>query len=72
MNVLSETTNPSALRELLAIAEEICGGKQAARRWLHSPGMALNRERPIDVLESPGGADLVRQLLGRLECGVYT
>jgi uncharacterized protein (DUF2384 family) len=32
----------------------------------------LNRERPIDLLATPAGAELVQSFLTRLEYGAYT
>jgi uncharacterized protein (DUF2384 family) len=34
--------------------------------------MALDDRRPADLLSSPVGVEMVEQLLGRLEHGVYT
>jgi putative toxin-antitoxin system antitoxin component (TIGR02293 family) len=36
------------------------------------PAIALDRRRPVDLLSSPAGTELVEQLLGRMEYGVYT
>ncbi|MFH0343200.1 MAG: antitoxin Xre/MbcA/ParS toxin-binding domain-containing protein [Chromatiales bacterium] len=37
-----------------------------------APAMALDQRRPIELLSSPAGVEMVEQLLGRLEYGVYT
>ena len=57
---------------VLAKAVEVFGSKEEAELWLRRPAMALNGERPIDLLRSPDGKLLVQVLLGRLEHGVYT
>ncbi len=57
---------------VLASATEVFGEQVEAERWLVTPAIALDRRRPIDLLSSPVGADLVEELLGRLETGVYT
>lgn len=58
--------------EVLAKASEVFGGREAGERWLMSPAMALEQHRPIELLTTGAGAELVEQLLGRLEYGVYT
>jgi putative toxin-antitoxin system antitoxin component (TIGR02293 family) len=58
--------------EILAEAMEVFGSQEAAERWLDSPAMGLDRHRPIDLLATPAGVDLVEQFLGRLKFGVYT
>lgn len=54
----------------LAIA--VLGSQEAAERWLASPAMALDQRKPIDLLQSSDGTDLVKTLLTRMEYGVYT
>jgi putative toxin-antitoxin system antitoxin component (TIGR02293 family) len=34
--------------------------------------MALDQRRPIDLLATPAGVQLVEDLLGRIQYGVYT
>jgi putative toxin-antitoxin system antitoxin component (TIGR02293 family) len=58
--------------QLLARAKEVFGDQEQAERWFETPAVALSQRRPIDLLSSPVGADLVEQILGRLEYGVYT
>lgn len=58
--------------EVLARASEVFGGREEAERWLMSPALALSRHRPIELLTTSAGCELVEQLLGRLEYGVYT
>lgn len=47
------------------------GSEDAALRWLTTPAMALNQQRPIDLLMTPDGKQQVRDLLGRLKYGTY-
>ena len=60
------------LAETLAKASEVFGGKAAAEHWMVEPAMGLDGQRPIDLLQTHQGADLVNEFLGRLEYGVYT
>jgi len=57
--------------EILAQATRVFGDQSAAERWLEQPAMALDGRRPLDLLASPAGVELVETLLGQLEFGVY-
>jgi putative toxin-antitoxin system antitoxin component (TIGR02293 family) len=57
---------------ILAQATSVFGSRDAAERWLDQPAMALNHRRPIELLATPAGVDMVEALLSRLEYGVYT
>jgi putative toxin-antitoxin system antitoxin component (TIGR02293 family) len=58
--------------EILAKATEVLGSQEDAEDWLRRPAMALDQRRPIDLLASPAGVQLVEDLLGRIQYGVYT
>ena len=58
--------------EVLALATEVLGSQDAAERWLESPVMALDGNQPIDLLATSAGTEMVKELLGRLQYGVYT
>ncbi len=53
-------------------AIEVLGSREAAERWLAAPAIGLDRRRPIDLLQSSEGTELVRTLLTRMDYGVYT
>lgn len=52
-------------------AESVLGSMKEAQRWLTTGAVALDGERPIDLLCTRQGADLVRDALVRMEHGVY-
>ena len=58
--------------EILAKASEIFGGQGPAEQWLERRAIGLDGHRPIDLLATQAGVDLVEILLGRIEYGVYT
>jgi putative toxin-antitoxin system antitoxin component (TIGR02293 family) len=60
------------LAEVLAKATAVFGSGEAAEQWLERPAIGLNQRRPIDLLATPAGMELVEDFLGRLEYGVYT
>ena len=59
------------LAEILAKAASIFGSKEAAEQWLERPAIGLNQRKPIDLLATPAGVELVEEFLVRLEYGVY-
>lgn len=58
--------------EVIAQATSVFGTKEAALEWLNKPAMALEGKVPLDLLDTSAGQEMVRDLLGRLEYGVYT
>jgi putative toxin-antitoxin system antitoxin component (TIGR02293 family) len=58
--------------EILAKATEVFGSQKRAEQWLEQPALGLEQRRPIDLLRTPAGTEIVETLLGRLEYGVYT
>lgn len=53
-------------------AIDVLGSKDEAERWLITPAIGLDKRRPIDLLQSSEGADLVKTLLTRMDYGVYS
>jgi putative toxin-antitoxin system antitoxin component (TIGR02293 family) len=58
--------------EILAKATAVFGSQREAERWLERPAIGLDQRRPIDLLATPAGVQLVEDFLGRLKYGVYT
>jgi len=42
------------------------------KRWFNAPNRALNDIKPIDLLYMPTGLNMVNDILGRIEEGVYS
>jgi putative toxin-antitoxin system antitoxin component (TIGR02293 family) len=58
--------------EILARAATLFGSRAAAEQWLEQPAIGLDHRRPIDLMATPAGLELVEDYLGRIEYGVYT
>lgn len=58
--------------EILARAIDVLGSQEEAEKWLDRPAIGLDRHRPIDLLATPAGVELVEDHLTRLAYGVYT
>ncbi|ATQ75767.1 antitoxin [Massilia violaceinigra] len=57
--------------EVMTQASAVFGSKEEGVRWLGEPALALEGRRPLDLLLTSAGYDLVKDLLTRLEYGVY-
>ena len=57
--------------EILAKAIDVLGTQGEAEQWLERPAIGLDQRRPIDLLGTPAGVELVEDYLQRLEYGVY-
>jgi len=57
--------------DILTRATSIFGSRADAEQWLVEPATGLDRRRPIDLLSTPAGIELVEDFLGQLEYGVY-
>lgn len=56
---------------LLAKAAAVLGSQGDAEAWMLQPALGLEGRRPIDLLATAAGSDLVREYLERLDYGVY-
>ena len=54
------------------LAISVLGSQDAAERWLASPAIGLDDRKPIDLLQSSEGTDMVKTLLTRMDYGVYS
>ncbi|MFZ5671623.1 MAG: type II toxin-antitoxin system Xre/ParS family antitoxin [Pseudomonadota bacterium] len=57
---------------ILARAAVVFGSQEEAEKWMIQPAMGLDRQRPIDLLATAAGRELVQEFLGRIHYGVYT
>ena len=60
------------LARLLSRALMVLGNLVEARTWLHEPLLAIGNRTPLEAARTELGAELVLQVLGRLEDGVYS
>jgi putative toxin-antitoxin system antitoxin component (TIGR02293 family) len=72
---LLDSNATDRLIRLASITEQaidVLGSKEAAEHWLSVPAIGLDQRRPIDLLQSSEGAELVKTLLTRMDYGVYS
>ena len=56
---------------ILAKATAIFGSQADAENWMEQPASGLNQRRPIDLLATVVGVEIVEEFLDRLEYGVH-
>src|SRR5690606_16754531 len=59
------------LTDLFLYGSEVFENKSNFFKWLELPNTALGGLEPKELLEVPGGVSKVKELLGRIEHGVY-
>jgi putative toxin-antitoxin system antitoxin component (TIGR02293 family) len=57
--------------EILTKAIDVYGTQRAAEQWLERKAVRLDSRRPVDLLTTPVGVQLVEQYLERVTYGVY-
>jgi putative toxin-antitoxin system antitoxin component (TIGR02293 family) len=57
--------------ELFEKAVDVLGGEARAAAWMLRPAVALEKRRPIDLLTTSVGAQLVEDVVERMRYGVY-
>jgi putative toxin-antitoxin system antitoxin component (TIGR02293 family) len=67
-----QTARTWKFAEVLAKATAVFGSQQEAERWMDQPAIGLDQRRPIDLMTTPAGVEIVEDFLQRLEYGVYT
>lgn len=60
------------LTDLFLYGSEVLESRKNFFKWLDLPNTALGGLEPKDLLEVPGGISKVRDLLGRIDYGVYS
>lgn len=69
---VTDMTRAQREDDILEAARQLFGGDRAARAWLESEVPALGFRKPLTVMRERGGLVKVRDLLGRIEHGVYS
>ena len=60
-----------ALLEVTDIAVRVLGNRKLAEQWLKEPSLALDGGAPLDLISTAPGIETVKDLLTRMEYGVY-
>ena len=66
----AESERVYRIARMLERASEVLGGPEAARAWMKEPNFALGDRAPLELISTQPGAELVAELLGRIEHGI--
>ena len=68
----SESDRTVRMARMYASAVEMIGEEDKAIEWLRTPNRALGGEKPLDLLDTDVGTQMVEDILGRIAYGVYS
>lgn len=71
INILHACSVPDE-ESLRRAAADVFGSVAVAEAWFEQQAMALGHRRPMDLMGTAPGRELVRTVLGRIDFGVYT
>ena len=60
------------IADLFLYGSEVFGNNENFFKWLNLPNTALGGMEPSALVEVPGGVSKVRDIIGRIEHGVYS
>ena len=67
-----ESDRLARIARIMTLAAETLGSQDKAGLWMRRPNRALRGARPLDLLETDGGAQVVEAILGRVSHGVFS
>lgn len=59
------------LAQVLVKATHVFGTQARAEQWMEEPAYGLDLQRPIDLLTTPAGIEMVETYLDQIEYGVF-
>jgi len=60
------------IADLFLYGSEVFGSKDNFFKWLNLPNTALGGMEPQELVDIPGGVSKIKDVLGRIEHGVYS
>jgi putative toxin-antitoxin system antitoxin component (TIGR02293 family) len=62
---------PVRTLEIKTVADRVFGDEAKAKAWLQRPNQSLSGQKPADLLQDELGAAVVRELLERIDHGIF-
>lgn len=66
-----DAANEVRALEIRTLAERVFGDERKAETWLQRPSVSLSGQKPIDLLKDELGAAVVREMLERIDHGIF-
>jgi len=57
--------------DIRLLADRVFGDEKKAAAWLNRPSASLSGQKPIDLLQDELGAAVVREMLERIDHGIF-
>jgi putative toxin-antitoxin system antitoxin component (TIGR02293 family) len=57
--------------EIKTLADRVFGNEEKAETWLQRSNASLSGQRPVDLLKDELGAAVVREMLERIDHGIF-
>jgi hypothetical protein len=72
-NLAGRSGRESAIRllDIRTLAERVFGDTDKVEAWLTRPNASLSNQKPIDLLEDELGTAVVREMLERIDHGIF-
>jgi putative toxin-antitoxin system antitoxin component (TIGR02293 family) len=69
----NDLTDANLLRvvEIKALSDRVFGSEEKAESWLQRPNASLSGQKPMDLLKDELGTAVVRELLERIDHGIF-
>ena len=73
-----ELLNPIVSDRVLQIAtlyqmgKVVFGDTSSFQQWIDTPLLALGNQKPMDILNNDTGLSIIKDLVGRIQHGVYS
>jgi putative toxin-antitoxin system antitoxin component (TIGR02293 family) len=67
----NDLTDANLLRVVEIKAHRVFGSEEKAESWLQRPNASLSGQKPMDLLKDELGTAVVRELLERIDHGIF-
>jgi putative toxin-antitoxin system antitoxin component (TIGR02293 family) len=71
LNVVDDEASRARIFDILILADRVFSDKDKAEAWLNRPNTSLSRQKPADLLKDELGAAIVREMLERIDSGIF-
>lgn len=71
LNATHDEASRARIFEILILADRVFNDKDQAETWLNRPNTSLSGQKPADLLKDELGAAIVREMLERIDSGIF-
>jgi putative toxin-antitoxin system antitoxin component (TIGR02293 family) len=69
---MQNSSHTVRVQHLIAMADKVFGNPEKALLWLRSPNERLSNLKPLDVLNTESGGQMVESMLWQIDEGIYS